>query len=281
MKINKGITLISLVITIIILLILSGISIQAIISKNGLFTRAKEVKEKANEAEVKEKVELFLSEYQMERINNDKLTLSDFFERESEVMEVIEDSENNEVKIVLNGYYITIDVKKGFITNIQKNEESESKTMVNLIKPITNQTTQGEGYNIFVSSEGSTYNTQSWFAVDGKNDTHWTPESGNYDKHYFMIKFSEARVVRKYELLGMDYREGTSGFLLQASKDGEDWNDLEDNVHVGSNSVQEYHVTLKNKRAYQYYRVYCPEVSGWTWGKSGWSFIWELKLYGY
>ena len=44
----RGITLIALVITIIVLLILAGISIQAI-TNQGLFARAKEAKEKTEQ----------------------------------------------------------------------------------------------------------------------------------------------------------------------------------------------------------------------------------------
>ena len=47
---NKGITLVALVITIVILLILAGISIQAI-TNTGLFANAKKAKEKSNEGQ--------------------------------------------------------------------------------------------------------------------------------------------------------------------------------------------------------------------------------------
>ena len=43
-----GITLVALIITIIILLILAGITIGALTGENGLFTRAKQAKEKTN-----------------------------------------------------------------------------------------------------------------------------------------------------------------------------------------------------------------------------------------
>lgn len=49
-KEQKGITLVALVITIIILLILAGISI-ATLSQTGLFTRAKDAKEKSIKAQ--------------------------------------------------------------------------------------------------------------------------------------------------------------------------------------------------------------------------------------
>lgn len=54
---NKGITLIALVITIIILLILAGISIEAITGDNGLFSRAKEAKIQTEIATIKEQIQ--------------------------------------------------------------------------------------------------------------------------------------------------------------------------------------------------------------------------------
>ena len=51
---NKGITLIALIITIIILLILAGITIGTLTGENGLFTRAQQAKEKTQESQEKE-----------------------------------------------------------------------------------------------------------------------------------------------------------------------------------------------------------------------------------
>ena len=47
---NKGITLIALVVTIVVLLILAGITITAVIGDNGLINRAKTAAEKTNQA---------------------------------------------------------------------------------------------------------------------------------------------------------------------------------------------------------------------------------------
>ena len=55
---NKGITLIALVITIIVLLILAGISIATLTGENGILTRANDAKTSTEIAEEKEKVEL-------------------------------------------------------------------------------------------------------------------------------------------------------------------------------------------------------------------------------
>ena len=57
-KTSKGITLIALVITIIVLLILAGVSIAMLTGKNGIITQAQNAKNKTAEAEVKEKEDL-------------------------------------------------------------------------------------------------------------------------------------------------------------------------------------------------------------------------------
>ena len=58
MKKNNGITLIALVISIIVLLILAGVSIAMLTGKNGLITKAISAKEKTEQAEIDEKDKL-------------------------------------------------------------------------------------------------------------------------------------------------------------------------------------------------------------------------------
>ena len=58
---NRGITLIALVITIIVLLILAGISIAMLTGENGLLTKVIDAKNKTNEAQAKEKIDLAVS----------------------------------------------------------------------------------------------------------------------------------------------------------------------------------------------------------------------------
>ena len=50
LKNTKGITLIAVVITIIVLLILAGVSISAVMGENGIATKAKEAKEETDDA---------------------------------------------------------------------------------------------------------------------------------------------------------------------------------------------------------------------------------------
>ena len=67
-KSNRGITLVALVITIVILLILAGISIQAI-NNTGLFANAKKAKEKSMEGQLKEEISLAIQSIQVEEIS--------------------------------------------------------------------------------------------------------------------------------------------------------------------------------------------------------------------
>ena len=62
---EKGITLIALVITIIVLLILAGVTIAMVVGDNGILTRAKEAKESTRGGDVKEVVDLAVAENAM------------------------------------------------------------------------------------------------------------------------------------------------------------------------------------------------------------------------
>lgn len=60
-KQEKGVTLVALVITIIVLLILAGVSIAMLTGDNGILTRANDAKSKNSKAEVLEKVNMELN----------------------------------------------------------------------------------------------------------------------------------------------------------------------------------------------------------------------------
>ena len=66
---QRGITLIALVITIIVLLILAGVTIAALSGDNGILTRAAESKNKTEEAQEKEGLKLAVTSSQMEDVN--------------------------------------------------------------------------------------------------------------------------------------------------------------------------------------------------------------------
>ncbi len=66
MKNNKGITLIALVITIIVLLILAGVTIAMLSGDNGILTKASKAVEDTDEADKKEEVSRAINELMTE-----------------------------------------------------------------------------------------------------------------------------------------------------------------------------------------------------------------------
>lgn len=70
MKNSKGITLVALVVTIVVLLILAGVSINLVLGENGLIKNAKEAKEKTETAEIEEKNQLNEITEELNRIND-------------------------------------------------------------------------------------------------------------------------------------------------------------------------------------------------------------------
>lgn len=73
---KKGITLIALVITIIVLLILAGVTIATLTGDNGILSRAAEAKNKTEEAQEKEGLELTVTSSQMKDGNTLEITKS-------------------------------------------------------------------------------------------------------------------------------------------------------------------------------------------------------------
>ena len=92
----KGITLIALVVTIIVLLILAGVAISLSIGNNGIFTRAQDAAVRHENASVYEQLQFVIADYQMDDIENN---------RESEIMS----------KLKLDGY-----VNEDNILNIER-----------------------------------------------------------------------------------------------------------------------------------------------------------------
>lgn len=82
---NYGITLISLVVTIIVLLILAGITISMLFGNNGLLNRATEATEEYSKSEARERVELLLSEYTIEKATGENTDFAKFLRKNLQV----------------------------------------------------------------------------------------------------------------------------------------------------------------------------------------------------
>ena len=72
-NVNQGITLIALVITIIVLLILAGISIAMLTGENGILRKAEVAKEQTDEEKAKEKLIIAINGLQISKNGEAKL----------------------------------------------------------------------------------------------------------------------------------------------------------------------------------------------------------------
>ena len=64
---KKGITLIALVVTIIVLLLLAGVSISMLTGQNSVLKRAGQAKEKTDQSQLEEEIKLGLTETNIEK----------------------------------------------------------------------------------------------------------------------------------------------------------------------------------------------------------------------
>ena len=121
MKITqKGITLVALVITIIILLILAGISISAL-TNTGIFQKARDAEGKSKLADAKESMTLLLHEWQMEHVTSDK-TLETFL-GEKVADSTIEDYnklDNGNYEVYIKGHVGKLDKDGNLIGEVEK-----------------------------------------------------------------------------------------------------------------------------------------------------------------
>ena len=110
---NKGITLIALVVTIIVLLILAGISISMLTGQNGILNRASEAKEKTEIASEDEKRKLAQAEALM---NTEKITYKGVTLPEGFAPTKIEGEDSiDEGLVITDGYgneYVWVEVPK-------------------------------------------------------------------------------------------------------------------------------------------------------------------------
>ena len=117
---NLGITLVALVITIVILLILAGISISAL-TNTGIFQKARDAEDKSKLADAKESMTLLLHEWQMEHVTSDK-TLETFL-GEKVADSTIEDYnklDNGNYEVYIKGHVGVIDSEGNLVEDVQK-----------------------------------------------------------------------------------------------------------------------------------------------------------------
>ena len=161
----KGITLIALVITIIVLLILAGVTIATLTGDNGILNQAGKAKDKTTEAESIERVQVEVAgsygidgTIDKEQLNKNLKNINDLFYNGKAL------SDSNKIAnlpatVTLNGYYIVINANGG----VEKIPEIIAKIRANP------QAYYGKKVTNYKASDSDT-NTYRIFYVDKDND---------------------------------------------------------------------------------------------------------------
>ena len=124
MKRNKGITLIALIVTIIVLLILAGISIGALTGDNGILGQAKIAKKDTERKGIEEQINVMVVQSTNKKGNIDKEKLIEKLNTLPEGKEIVES--DNKIYVVYPEYSFEIDLETGDVTQ-PKIEKSEDK----------------------------------------------------------------------------------------------------------------------------------------------------------
>ncbi len=135
LKRNQGITLIALVVTIIILLILAGVTINFVAGENGILKRATEAVEVMNEAEAREKLEITLAQLKIDKYSVEEYNKETYINQEinKEGMNIVENI------VMVDGWKFEIDRDKLQIVS-SLGQGSENKKIEIVAKTVSNQT---------------------------------------------------------------------------------------------------------------------------------------------
>ena len=168
----RGITLIALVITVIVLLILAGVTIAALSGDNGILTRAKDAKEKTEQAQHEEEkmlsnMENLLGSYSFRNVNTADTNPAGTVPENSVVLD---DDANNGIVIkdINNNEWVWVEVPKitvfGDLT-IDTTKELTERNYTDIKNKLVDYA--GVYRNGSASQDRSSW-TDEWYAIDGE-----------------------------------------------------------------------------------------------------------------
>ena len=186
MKNNKGVTLVALVVTIIVLIILAGISINLILGDNGIITIAKKAKENTELAKIEEETELneLYNQLEAEGSNSEKLpydSIAKLTEFKTAIANAIEEAGGIKPDISSETAVFANNIK-GIVKEVTKNatataeDIAEGKTawvngeeITGTGKTNSGSTPNQQFYAYHWNSDGSNYTAQGMYDVSSYN----------------------------------------------------------------------------------------------------------------
>ena len=185
---EKAITLIALVVTIVILLILAGVTITMTLGQNGLFTRAREGRAAYEESEVRDDLSMLITQYTWDKASEktDK-SLGDYL-KDNGATSVKANADGKTLEVTYKGYTFKVNKDSGEITEVSKGEGSDSPTTPTIIPKVGEivdykPDTPSTGYDLSTAKSGyssaqiinGTYDPTTWKIME-------VDKSGNVTK---------------------------------------------------------------------------------------------------
>lgn len=254
MKGERGITLIALVVTIVVLIILAGVSISLILGDNGIIAKAKQGKQSYQEASILEKVEMELVEYNTDkRVNGEEAEIKEALDKllEDGTFETIEPE--YDIGIV-DDYEIELDKVNNeiIIKDIEKIQEGATKVRVSF-KP---SGYTKESVEIVLTARGNIQkvimpNKEEKVAVNEKIEANYTVnQNGTYI--FYIVDTEGNQEERKVEvnkidkLKPKDFTIATeniteTGFSITAQTD-----DMEATAEYACSGIERYEYYIKD-----------------------------------
>ena len=216
---NKGITLIALVVTIIVLLILAGVTIATLTGDNGILTQASDAKIKTEIAEVKERVQTDILGEQAG--NNGELTKSKFIEILNRYFKNVPTEENfpedlTTLTLETKEEYGSYNIKISEIYNVKFEKEKEyietATSYVGYYADIDgNGTVDGMIYADLAVGGSGVWNNHSWSNYEYSAVTEGL-------KNYYVIQTGYEGVFGTKDVLAPD-GSGQDRFYIMALED--------------------------------------------------------------
>ena len=148
---EKGITLIALVVTIVVLLILAGVTISMLTGENGIINQAKNAKEESLKSELEELVDLTLTEYKTDKAVGKDTDLGELLNEKVKDKTFESVTEEEDCYIVeKNGYEVKISKEGDRLTDAEKVGGVRPQLEANLYQENGNPVEEGTSYETVV-----------------------------------------------------------------------------------------------------------------------------------
>ena len=191
-KAIKGITLITLAVTIVVLLILAGISINTVIGDNGIIKKAQSSAELTKESEAKEIINRTIMEFYL---TNEYETLEDFLNTKVSEgrIDKVEKNADGTLKVWKNDYSVTTENKTNSLNNNDNNMNKRIKISTTPYEGIYDSCEHEAIINVNVEPTDTTLE----YSTDGINYSTTIPKIINAGTATIKIRASKENYATK------------------------------------------------------------------------------------